>query len=101
MSGWQPESIAPASSWRSYDAGITGINPLTVNLSIKADAETVYTVLSNIEHSIREFDVRRAKIESREDGLEMSAQATAYWVEPTYVKEVKEVVPVEEKGGKK
>ncbi|MDO4760039.1 MAG: hypothetical protein Q4A33_01915 [Candidatus Saccharibacteria bacterium] len=102
MSGWQPESIAPASSWRTYGTEIQGLNPLTVNLSIKADADQVYTVLNNIEHSIREFDIRRAKIESRENGLEMSAQATAYWVEPTYINEVREIIPVEEKnGGKK
>lgn len=102
ISDWQPESIAPASSWSSYNSGVTGVNSMTVNLAIKADAEKVYTLLNNIEHSIREFDVRRATIESRSDGLEVTAQATAYWIEPVNVKEVNEVVKVEEKnGGKK
>lgn len=101
ISDWQPEIISPAGSGDTYSSSVNGVRQLMVNLSIRAEADKVYTLLNNLERSIREFDVRRASISSHYDGLEMTAQAMAYWVEPSYANEINETVPVEEKGGKK
>ena len=101
LAGWLPENIAPASSWSRYSGTGDGLNPLTLNLEIKADAGTVYGLLDALEHSIREFDVRYATIESRDGEIEFGAQATAYWVEPTQIREVTEIIKVDEKGKKR
>lgn len=99
ISGWTPETISPGGFYGDTSI-VSGVMPLSVNLEIRSDAETAYVLLDNIEHSMREFDIKQATIESSGAVLEMSIRAEAYWVEPTKLNEVTEVVLVDEKGKK-
>ncbi len=97
ISDWIPESLTPSSSTSSYK--MEGLNSIMVNLSLDSDAEKVYTVLNNIEHSIREFNIERATIETsvKEDGsitLNLRGQASAYWASPASLKEVNKRIEV-------
>lgn len=87
MSNWEPEGLSPAGT---YDEASFGNNLYTIpfQLSVDADAATTMLVLSNIERSIREFDVTRASIEwSSEAGLTLNSELTAYYTLPTAVTE--------------
>ena len=99
ISGWVPETISPGGFYGDSSL-VSGVMPLSINLEIRSDAETAYTVLDNIEHSMREFDIKQATIESSGAVLEMSIRAEAYWVEPTEIREVTETVLVNEKGSR-
>lgn len=98
-SGWQPESISPGNSSKSEDSELgTGLNVLPVNLAVKADASTTMNVLSNIERSIREFDIGQASIEWGSDStLSLNAHATAYYIDRASIAETTNVVRVEDK----
>ena len=99
-SGWTPETLSPSGS--SPENKIEGINSLEINLALETDAQTVYTVLDNIEHSVREFNIQQAMISSNASTLSLSAKATAYWVEPTALQEVQKTIKFDEsKKGKK
>ena len=101
ISNWEPEAISPSGSEVNV---VENLNSIAVNLSVETDdAEVAYRVLNNMERSIREFDVQSAKIEARGGGLNLAAQATAYWVSPSELQEVQKVVKVDpnEKGTKK
>ena len=100
-SDWQPESISPggsssSNSESSSEEGVptlsSGVNPLAVNLSVETDASTTMRVLNNVERSIREFDIDHASIEWSAGGLNLQAQATAYYVGKSSVSEVDKTV---------
>lgn len=104
ISDWPPESLSPTGS--SSENGMDGLNSIMVNLSMKTDAEVVYRVLDNVEHSIREFNIERATIESgfNSEGdptLDLRAQAAAYWIEPVELKEKTKTITVDDKDTKK
>lgn len=85
ISDWEPESISPSDS-SSVAAFGTKLNTISVSLSIESSATTTMTVLNNIEHSIREFNIERATIEwSGEDSISLRAQASAYYVNPSTI----------------
>lgn len=89
-SGWQPESLSPgdASKWGQSVEVIPGLNALGVNLSIQADASVTKNTLSNIERSIREFDIGKATIEWEADNtLSFNAQAVAYYMDEATLSE--------------
>ena len=96
LSGWNPETLAPAGSSSSdvqnYPAGL---NPLEVVLSVEADTGITTSVLNNIERSIREFDISHATIEwSGDNSLKLEARATAYYVnESTLTESSKTINP--------
>ena len=86
-SDWEPESISPGGEITSANIG-TNLNAVSVSLSIEASTSTTMTVLKNIERSIREFNVRRASIEfSGTNNLELHAQATAYYMNPSAIQD--------------
>lgn len=106
LSGWPPESLSPTGT--SSENEMDGLNSIMVNLSMQTDAEVVYRVLDNVEHSIREFNIERATIESGYDSegkptLDLRAQAAAYWIDPVELKETTKTITVDKdtKKGKK
>lgn len=104
ISDWPPESLSPTGS--SSENGMDGLNSIMVNLSMQTDAEVVYRVLDNVEHSIREFNIERATIESGFDSegkptLDLRAQAAAYWIDPVELKEKTQTITVDGKDTKK
>lgn len=87
MSNWEPESLSPAGT---YETAKFGKNLFTIpfQLSIDADTATTMRVLSNVERSIREFDIRRASIEwSSATSLTFSSELAAYYTLPSTVTE--------------
>lgn len=85
-SGWQPESLSPSSASDTSSGAeiIPGLNALSVNLSVEADASVTKTVLDNIERSIREFDISKAAIKWEDNNnLSFQAQANAYYIDKT------------------
>jgi hypothetical protein len=99
LSNWQPDSLSPSGSASSASYG-TGMNALSVRLSVEnAGSATTLTILNNIEHSIREFNIDRATIEWSAGGLNLQAQATAYYMDETTLNETTTTIKAEE--GKK
>ncbi|MBQ9180547.1 hypothetical protein IJ135_00400, partial [Candidatus Saccharibacteria bacterium] len=84
-SGWEPESLSPMEESAISENGIN-LNTLSVRLSVEADVGTTRTVLNNIEHSIREFDIQRATIEwASNNTLVLQATANAYYMTPSNI----------------
>ena len=95
--GWQPESLSPSGTTSVSTLG-TGLNVISVRLAVEADTGTTMRVLNNVERSIREFDIERATIEwGSNDTLSLSAQATAYYVDPATITETTETIKAEGK----
>ena len=95
VSNWTPESISPAGSASTSEL-YPGLNTLNVSLSVEADSTTTLNVLNNIERSIREFDIKRATIEWGSDNtLQLEAQATAYYMDPSKVTETTKTISAE------
>lgn len=99
ISNWQPDSLSPSGSTSAATFG-TGMNALSVRLSVEnAGSETTLRILNNIEHSIREFNIDRATIEWSSGGLNLQAQATAYYMDESTLNETTTTIKAEE--GKK
>ena len=80
-SNWQPELISPSGTAKEPVAA-AGLNAISVNLAIEADANITMSVLDNIERSIREFNIGRATIEWGGDNkLILNGEATAYYTD--------------------
>ena len=92
LSNWEPETLSPTGT--SAEAGFgTNLNSMSVRLAMDANTATTMSVLSNIEKSIREFNVERATIQwSSNDTLILQAQATAYYMTPTTLTESSKVI---------
>ena len=92
VSGWEPESISPSGD-SEVSALAENLNAISVNLSVEADSGTTMRVLSNIERSIREFNVSRATFEwSSNNTLLFQAAATAYYVNESSIKEITKTI---------
>ena len=88
LSNWEPESISPGGSDSEEIETAAGVETLSVNLTINANASTTMNVLDHIERSVREFDIKSAVIEwSGDDGLDLQARAYAYYVDESSVAE--------------
>ena len=92
VSGWEPESISP--SGNDVEAELpTGLNGISVNVSVEADSSTTMAVLNNIERSIREFNIESATIEwGGSDNLLLQARATAYHMDKSVLTETKQTI---------
>ena len=87
MSNWEPEGLSPAGTYESADFG-NNLYTIPFQLSVDADTAATMTVLSNIERSIREFNIRRATIEwSGESSLTLNSELAAYYTLPSAVAE--------------
>ena len=88
LSNWDPESIAPSSvdpaSITKYGSSSLAFVP--VSFEIKANVGTIFNVISNIERSIREFDIRSATMEwnsenSDSNNVLFTANATTFYTQ--------------------
>ncbi|MBQ6354806.1 hypothetical protein IJJ18_00020 [Candidatus Saccharibacteria bacterium] len=90
-SDWDPESLAPSEN--DEESLVEGVVPIPVTLSVESDSKKTLTVLNNIERSIRTFDITSATVEwSGKDKLSLQANAIAYYLEQTGIKETTETV---------
>lgn len=100
ISNWTPQSISPSGSTKSSTTA-GALNTIQVTLAVEADAGTTMTVLNNIEHSIREFNVDRATIEWSNNGaLNLRATATAYFMNKSEIQESETTISPEGKDKK-
>lgn len=96
ISNWEPESLNPSGS-SGISTGVKNLKTISIILSVEADTGTTMNVLSNIERSIREFDIERATIEWGGDNtLVLNAQANAYYMETSTISEVETTIKPEE-----
>lgn len=101
LSSWVPESLSPSDNVTGEETEgegeslPSGLNPIEVNVTIEAPTGTTMNVLSNIERSIREFNIDRATIEwSGDNSLTLQARASAYYVnESTITESNKSITP--------
>ena len=89
ISNWEPESLSPGGNTGSITTSFgTKLNAIGVKLAIEADATTAIRVLSNIERSIREFNIVSAQIEwDGDDKLNIQARANAYYADKSSITE--------------
>ena len=86
-SDWEPESISPGGASESPLLN-ANVNALSVSLRVESNSSTAMRVLSNIERSIREFDIKQATIEwGGNDNLILRAQAYAYYMDQSKINE--------------
>lgn len=87
LSDWTPESLSPTGESMPATFG-SGLNELSVRLTIEADSIKTLTVLDGIERSIRDFNISRASFEWQgTNSISLQAQATAYYMEPAILVE--------------
>lgn len=92
ISGWEPESLSPTGTSSVASFG-NNLNVFSVRLSIDASAADTRNVLSNIERSIREFNIERATIEwSGDNSITLQAQASAYYMTPSILSETTKTI---------
>ena len=99
LSNWEPESISPSGS---ATTGTTGISTIPISLVVETTNDRAMTVLSNIEKSIRTFDIKTARISwSRNDFLTIRGQGVAYYTEDADVVQTIETVYASDAAKKK
>lgn len=98
LSGREPESLSPSGTISASALG-TGLNAVVVNLSIdEATTAETMTLLTNIERSIREFNINTATISwSSSNTLEFRAQATAFFMNESSITEITKTIKAEDK----
>lgn len=80
LSDWQPEKISPDGEAIPLD--IPGIGFMPVKFSLEANPNIIHNIIENVELSIRNIDVNKAKFSwSRKGKIDFSASATAYYAE--------------------
>ena len=89
LSYYEPEGITPGNP---EESDIAGVGALGVSLTVEGDVNTTMTVLNNLEKSIREINIKTARIEKNGDSLKLNASAMAYYTETASLNEVVEVV---------
>ena len=89
VSEYEPDGITPGTE---DESSIPGIGSISVSLEIEASTDTTMKVLDNIEKSIREINVKSARIERSGEILKVEANAEAFYTEPATLNEVIEEV---------
>ena len=97
ISGREPESLNPSDTISASDLG-PGLNAVVVNFSLnEASTADATNLLRTIEKSIREFNLDAATIKWSGAGtLDFSAQATAFFMNKTSIKEANKTISAEE-----
>ncbi len=89
---WEPESISSSGSIEASDLA-PNLNEISVSSKIEADFGTTIKALTNIERSIREFNITRASIEWNSDSaISLQFQATAYYMNRSNIVETTSTV---------
>lgn len=89
VSEYEPDGIVPGTE---EESSLPGIGSINVSLKIEASTATTMKVLDNLEKSIREINIKTAKIEMRGETLKVEASAEAFYTEPATLNEVVEEV---------
>ena len=89
VSYYVPDGITPG---QVGESSIPGVGSIGINLQIEASADAAMKVLTNIEKSIREFNIKSARIERTGGSLKLEASAEAYYTETSALNEVIEEV---------
>ena len=89
ISKYEPEGITPG---QTEESSLEGIGSIGVTLQVESNAETTMSVLKNLEKSIREINIRSARIEQSANTLRLEASAEAFYTEPATLNENIEVV---------
>ncbi len=98
ISGWNFENISPNGT--VSESPIQGLGVIPVNLVVEGGSENTFRVLSNIEKSIRPFDVEAATISwSGENSLSLRAQAMSYYTKEVKAKEEQKTITATQKRG--
>lgn len=91
LSGFEPEQLSPGNSYKN--SGIPGVSTIPVSISVKKDEKDTMKVLSNLEKSIRSFNIESAQIKwssnlsTESSKLELTAQGAAYYTKGAAVRE--------------
>ena len=89
-SDYAPESISVSSDSTKVSETL---NSLSYSFNVESDFETALKVLTNIERSIREFDISSATISWESDiSLSLQFQATAYYINPITISETTKTI---------
>ena len=89
VSEYEPDGITPGTE---EESSLPGIGSITVSLEIDASTTTTMKVLDNLEKSIREINIKTARIEMNGDNLKVEAAAEAFYTTPATLNEVIEEV---------
>ena len=90
LSGFEPEQLSPGNSYKN--SGIPGVSTIPVSISVKKDEKDTMKVLSNLEKSIRSFNIESAQIKwssnlsTESSKLELTAQGAAYYTKGAAVR---------------
>ena len=102
QSGDEPESLSPSGTTSVSELG-AGLNAIVVNLALdEASTEQTMRLLTNIERSIREFNIETATLSwSGSSSLSFRAKATAFYRDESSVVETNKTIKAEQEGNKK
>ena len=104
-SGWEPEALSPSTSVVDDENDpLPNIDKIPVNLAVEGGGDTTMRVLTNIEKSIRTFEVTNASISWDTNGINLRATANAYYTTTAELGEHTETLTmkdVEKKGRKR
>jgi len=89
LSYYEPDGITPGAE---AESSIPGVGSMSVSLEIEANTDTTMKVLDNLEKSIREINVKTARIEMSGAILKVEASAEAFYTESATLNEVIEEV---------
>lgn len=89
LSEYEPEGITPGVE---SESSLPGLNSILVNLEIDASTDTTMKVLNNLEKSIREINVKTARIEMNGQLLKVEATAEAFYTPQASLNELLEEV---------
>lgn len=100
LSGFEPEQLSPGTNYKQ--SRVTGVSTIPVALTVKRNEAETMSIISNIEKSIRAFDISSAQIKwgsnagNGNTNLELLAQGAAFYSAETTVQEKNEVVKAKE-----
>lgn len=99
ISEWDPEALSPSGDAVSESSGLATI---PISLSVESNVDKTLTVLSNIERSIRTFDLQSATVSwSANDFLSLDAQGVAYYTGDSGLSETTKTVYATDEAAKK
>lgn len=98
QSNWEPQSLSPGDE----ETGVSeGIGAMPLSLSVEADSQTTNAVLTNLERSIRDFNIKTATIGWNGGKLDLKANAESYYAQSKVLEEQTQTVYASEKAQNK
>lgn len=98
VTGLEPESLSPSTDYDFSEEDSEGAQKIPVRLALEADNSTVLRFLTNLEKSIRVFNIETATMAwGDDDNLEFNALATAFYTAEKGTTESTKVIYADEK----